>query len=93
MRVILESSLDMAKKLRITSVAEGVETQADWEMYFVSSAAISRRAISLPGRWRLLTSPAGRRSGRRLNRLRAYGFGAMPLIRLSLPHRSILQSF
>jgi len=32
LRVILESSLDMAKKLRITSVAEGVETQADWDL-------------------------------------------------------------
>ena len=31
-RVILESSLDMAKKLNITAVAEGVETQADWDL-------------------------------------------------------------
>jgi EAL domain-containing protein (putative c-di-GMP-specific phosphodiesterase class I)/AmiR/NasT family two-component response regulator len=31
-RVILESSLDMARKLKITSVAEGVETQADWDL-------------------------------------------------------------
>jgi len=31
-RVILESSLDMAKKLNITAVAEGVETQADWNL-------------------------------------------------------------
>jgi EAL domain-containing protein (putative c-di-GMP-specific phosphodiesterase class I) len=31
-RVILASSLDMAKKLNITSVAEGVETQADWNL-------------------------------------------------------------
>lgn len=31
-RVILESSLDMAKKLKITAVAEGVETQADWNL-------------------------------------------------------------
>lgn len=31
-RVILESSLGMAKKLNITSVAEGVETQADWDL-------------------------------------------------------------
>ena len=30
--VILESSLAMAKKLKITSVAEGVETQADWDL-------------------------------------------------------------
>ena len=31
-RVILESSLVMAKKLKITSVAEGVETQEDWNL-------------------------------------------------------------
>lgn len=31
-RVILESSLDMAKKLNITSVAEGIETQTDWNL-------------------------------------------------------------
>lgn len=31
-KVILESSLDMAKRLNITAVAEGVETQADWNL-------------------------------------------------------------
>jgi EAL domain-containing protein (putative c-di-GMP-specific phosphodiesterase class I)/AmiR/NasT family two-component response regulator len=31
-RVILESSLDMARKLNIISVAEGVETQRDWDL-------------------------------------------------------------
>lgn len=31
-RVILESSLDMATRLNITSVAEGVETQADFDL-------------------------------------------------------------
>jgi EAL domain-containing protein (putative c-di-GMP-specific phosphodiesterase class I) len=31
-RVILESSLDMAKKLNICSVAEGVEAQQDWDL-------------------------------------------------------------
>ncbi|MEO5702487.1 MAG: EAL domain-containing response regulator [Gammaproteobacteria bacterium] len=31
-RVILESSLDMVKKLNITSVAEGIETQQDWDL-------------------------------------------------------------
>ena len=30
--MILESSLDMASKLGITSVAEGVETQADYDL-------------------------------------------------------------
>jgi EAL domain-containing protein (putative c-di-GMP-specific phosphodiesterase class I)/CheY-like chemotaxis protein len=31
-RVILRSSIEMAKALRIASVAEGVETQADWDL-------------------------------------------------------------
>jgi len=31
-RVILESSLSMAKKLAISAVAEGVETQDDWQL-------------------------------------------------------------
>jgi EAL domain-containing protein (putative c-di-GMP-specific phosphodiesterase class I)/CheY-like chemotaxis protein len=31
-RVILESSLEMARKLNISAVAEGVETRQDWEL-------------------------------------------------------------
>lgn len=31
-RIIIESSLDMAKRLHIVSVAEGIETQMDWDM-------------------------------------------------------------
>src|SRR5262249_46595177 len=31
-KVILESSLDMAKKLKLKSVAEGVETRAHWNL-------------------------------------------------------------
>lgn len=31
-RLILESSLEMARRLRIASVAEGAETQADWDL-------------------------------------------------------------
>ncbi len=31
-KVILESRLEMTKKLNITAVAEGVETQADWNL-------------------------------------------------------------
>jgi len=31
LRIIVESSIDMARKLRVKSVAEGVETQEDWD--------------------------------------------------------------
>lgn len=31
-RVMLESSIEMARKLNISAVAEGVESQADWDM-------------------------------------------------------------
>jgi EAL domain-containing protein (putative c-di-GMP-specific phosphodiesterase class I)/CheY-like chemotaxis protein len=31
-RVVLESSLEMARKLNLTSVAEGVETRGDWDL-------------------------------------------------------------
>ncbi|MBE0597649.1 MAG: EAL domain-containing response regulator [Desulfuromonadales bacterium] len=31
-RIIIESSLEMAKRLTISSVAEGVETQQDWDL-------------------------------------------------------------
>jgi EAL domain-containing protein (putative c-di-GMP-specific phosphodiesterase class I)/CheY-like chemotaxis protein len=31
-RVVLESSLDMARKLNIASVAEGIESQDDWDL-------------------------------------------------------------
>lgn len=32
LRIVVESSIDMAHKLLIKSVAEGVETQQDWDM-------------------------------------------------------------
>lgn len=32
LRIVVESSLDMARKLQLRSVAEGVETQQDWDM-------------------------------------------------------------
>ena len=31
LRIVVESSIDMARKLRVKSVAEGVETQQDWD--------------------------------------------------------------
>ena len=31
LRIVVESSIDMARKLRVKSVAEGVETQGDWD--------------------------------------------------------------
>ena len=31
-RAIVESSIDMARRLGITAVAEGIETQAEWDM-------------------------------------------------------------
>jgi EAL domain-containing protein (putative c-di-GMP-specific phosphodiesterase class I)/AmiR/NasT family two-component response regulator len=32
LRIVVESSIDMAHKLQVKSVAEGVETQRDWDM-------------------------------------------------------------
>jgi EAL domain-containing protein (putative c-di-GMP-specific phosphodiesterase class I)/CheY-like chemotaxis protein len=32
LRIVVESSIDMARKLRVKSVAEGVETRQDWDM-------------------------------------------------------------
>jgi EAL domain-containing protein (putative c-di-GMP-specific phosphodiesterase class I) len=32
LRTILESSLELARKLKLKSVAEGVETEADWQL-------------------------------------------------------------
>ncbi len=32
LRIIVESSIDMAHKLKVESVAEGVESQSDWDM-------------------------------------------------------------
>jgi EAL domain-containing protein (putative c-di-GMP-specific phosphodiesterase class I)/FixJ family two-component response regulator len=31
LRIVVESSIDLARKLRVVSVAEGVETQQDWD--------------------------------------------------------------
>lgn len=32
LRIVVESSIDMAHKLKVKSIAEGVETQQDWDM-------------------------------------------------------------
>jgi EAL domain-containing protein (putative c-di-GMP-specific phosphodiesterase class I)/FixJ family two-component response regulator len=32
LRIVVESSIDMARKLKVKTVAEGVETRQDWEM-------------------------------------------------------------
>jgi len=40
MRAIVESSVDMARRLGIKSVAEGVETQADWDVLKVAGCDV-----------------------------------------------------
>lgn len=56
LRIVVESSIDMARKLQVKSVAEGVETRQDWEMlkaagcdtaqgYFISKP-LSRAAFA-----------------------------------------------
>jgi EAL domain-containing protein (putative c-di-GMP-specific phosphodiesterase class I) len=41
-RVILESSLDMARRLKVRSVAEGVETQAHWDLLLALGCDIAQ---------------------------------------------------
>ena len=41
-RVVLETSLDMAQKLRLCSIAEGVETEADWGLLQGSSCNLAQ---------------------------------------------------
>lgn len=41
-RVILESSLDMARRLRVRSVAEGVETRAHWNLLLALGCDIAQ---------------------------------------------------
>lgn len=63
-RVILEASLGMAKKLNISAVAEGVETQADWDMlhelecsivqgYFIARPMASEDYLAWVKAWNL----------------------------------------
>lgn len=42
MRILLESSVDMARKLGITSVAEGVESAADWRIVKASGCDLAQ---------------------------------------------------
>jgi EAL domain-containing protein (putative c-di-GMP-specific phosphodiesterase class I)/FixJ family two-component response regulator len=61
-KVILESSLDMARRLNIKAVAEGVETSANWEMlvdlhcdiaqgYFISRPMPAAKYLEWLGAW------------------------------------------
>ena len=62
-RVILESSIDMARKLNIQAVAEGVETQADWNLlrqlgcglaqgYFIAKPMEASAYLKWVGGWK-----------------------------------------
>jgi EAL domain-containing protein (putative c-di-GMP-specific phosphodiesterase class I)/FixJ family two-component response regulator len=42
LRIVVKSSIDMARKLRVKSVAEGVETQQDWDMLKTLSCDIAQ---------------------------------------------------
>jgi EAL domain-containing protein (putative c-di-GMP-specific phosphodiesterase class I) len=61
-KVILESSLDIARKLGLKSVAEGVETRADWDLlktlgcdlaqgYFVARPMAANRLAHWSSEW------------------------------------------
>jgi EAL domain-containing protein (putative c-di-GMP-specific phosphodiesterase class I) len=62
-RVILESSLDMARRLKVRSVAEGVETRAHWDLllalgcdiaqgYFIARPMDARAFTEWAGTWK-----------------------------------------
>jgi EAL domain-containing protein (putative c-di-GMP-specific phosphodiesterase class I)/ActR/RegA family two-component response regulator len=62
-RAIVESSLDMARRLRLKTVAEGVETQAGWDLlrelgcelgqgYFISRPLPADDFLRWAGEWR-----------------------------------------
>jgi EAL domain-containing protein (putative c-di-GMP-specific phosphodiesterase class I) len=64
--VILESSVDIARKLGLKAVAEGVETRTDWELlkslgcdvaqgYFIAKPMAAIELIEWAARW----SPPG----------------------------------
>ena len=62
-RIVIESSIDMAHKLQVKSVAEGVETQRDWDAlksvgcdiaqgYFISKPLSMRDFYNFAGRYK-----------------------------------------
>ncbi len=62
-RAIIESSLDMARRLKLTTVAEGVETGADWTLlrelgcaqgqgYFIAKPMAAGEFLAWAGQWR-----------------------------------------
>lgn len=62
-RAIIESSLDMARRLKLKSVAEGVETLADWSLlkelgcglaqgYFIAKPMPAGDLMGWAGGWR-----------------------------------------
>jgi len=63
--VILESSLDMARKLQISAVAEGIESQADWDLlhklgcdvaqgYFIAEPMEGIACLDWARKWKML---------------------------------------
>lgn|SRR3989344_3056883 len=69
-RAIVESSVEMARRLDIKSVAEGVETQADWDVlkvagcdaaqgYFIAKPMETRAFVEWARSWRLPKPESG----------------------------------
>jgi len=61
-RAVIETSLDLARKLQLTAVAEGVETVEEWQMlaelgcqlaqgYLISPAVPGEELIAVIRRW------------------------------------------
>ncbi len=74
-RVILETSLDMARRLNIVAVAEGVETRAEWDLlhslgcaqaqgYFVATPMAAEEFNAWARVWRLVERESKSGNGR-----------------------------